>query len=335
MIVMKASFRAYVLEKNNEDVQGSIQQRSWDQLPEGDVTIRVHYSDVNYKDGLASLANGKVVQQYPFVPGIDLSGEVVSSTDERYQPGDVVLCTGYKLGVSHDGGYSEYARVPADWLVAMPEGMEPREAMMLGTAGFTAAMSVHALIHAGVKPEAGPILVTGATGGVGSVAISILSKLGYEVHASSGKAEQAAWLKELGAAHTVSRQDTEQPIKGALGQTIWAGIVDATGGAGLGERLKSVAYRGAVAVSGNTAGAKFESSVFPFILRGVQLIGIDSVYCPAELRQQLWHHLATDWKPDTLLGQGVTEYRLEDVDQALQTVLSGQAVGRQLIRVLD
>ncbi|WP_322922783.1 acryloyl-CoA reductase [Paenibacillus campi] len=332
---MEATFRAYVLEKRDQEVHGSIQELTMEQLPEGTVTIAVHYSGVNYKDGLASIANGKVVQRYPFVPGIDLAGEVVASQDERYQPGDLVLCTGYKLGVSHDGGYSEYARVPGDWLVPLRAGLQPKEAMMLGTAGFTAAMSVDALIGAGIQPASGPVLVTGATGGVGSVAISILSKLGYEVHASSGKAEQSAWLKQLGAAHTVTRQETEKPIKGALGQTIWAGIVDATGGAGLGERLKTVAYRGAVAVSGNTAGVTFESSVFPFILRGVQLIGIDSVYCPAALRLKLWHHLATDWKPDTLLRQGVTEYRLDDVQQALQTVLAGQAVGRQIIRISD
>ncbi|MFD1888300.1 acrylyl-CoA reductase family protein [Paenibacillus wenxiniae] len=332
---MEATFRAYVLEKQAEQVKGSIQQLTMEQLPHGNVTIAVHYSDVNYKDGLASLTNGKVVQNYPFVPGIDLAGEVVQSADERYQPGDLVLCTGYKLGVSHYGGYSEYARVPADWLVPLPNGLEPKEAMMLGTAGFTAALSIDALIHAGVEPASGPVLVTGATGGVGSVAISILSKLGYEVHASSGKAEQTEWLKELGAAQVVARQETEQPFKGALGQTTWAGIVDATGGAALGERLKSVAYRGAVAVSGNTAGAKFESSVFPFILRGVQLIGIDSVYCPAELRLKIWKHLATDWKPDTLLRQGVTEYSLDDTPKALQTVLNGQAVGRQIIRIAD
>ncbi len=332
---MTAAFRAYVLEKQDEEVHGSIQELTMEQLPEGSVTIAVHYSDVNYKDGLASLTNGKVVQQYPFVPGVDLAGEVVESQDDRYQPGDLVLCTGYKLGVSHYGGYSEYARVPGDWLVPLPTGLEPKEAMMLGTAGFTAAMSVDALIHAGVEPTSGPVLVTGATGGVGSVAISILSKLGYEVYASSGKVEQAQWLQELGATHIISRQESEQPIKGALGKATWAGIIDATGGAALGERLKSVAYRGAVAVSGNTAGAKFESSVFPFILRGVQLIGIDSVYCPAELRSKLWKHLATDWKPDTVLRQGITEYSLNDVPKALQTVLNGQAVGRQIIRIAD
>ncbi|WP_411349769.1 acryloyl-CoA reductase [Paenibacillus sp. WLX2291] len=332
---MEHTFRAYMLEKNGEEVEGSIRELTVDQLPQGNVTIKVHYSDVNYKDGLASTTNGKVVNEYPFIPGIDLSGEVVESQDEQFQPGDLVLCTGYKLGVSHYGGYSEYARVPGEWLVRLPEGLSLKEVMMIGTAGFTAAMSVESLIHAGVQPQDGPILVTGATGGVGTMAISILSRLGYEVYASSGKPEQSQWLKDLGAHDVIARADSEQPVKGALGKSQWAGIVDATGGAALGERLKSVRYRGAVAVSGNTAGAKFESSVFPFILRGVQLIGIDSVACPSELRQRIWQHLGSDWKPETALSTGVTEYSLEQIPQALDTVLAGRAVGRQLIVIAE
>ncbi|WP_017814951.1 acrylyl-CoA reductase family protein [Paenibacillus shenyangensis] len=330
---MEQTFRAYVLEKQGEEVTGSVQQLTADQLPEGTVTVKVDYSDVNYKDGLASRADGKVVNEYPFVPGIDLSGEVVESSDSVFQPGDQVLCTGYKLGVSHYGGYSEYARVPAEWLVKLPAGLSAEEAMMIGTAGFTAAMSVDALVQGGVQPQDGPILVTGATGGVGTMAVSILSRLGYEVHASSGKAEQSDWLQKLGASQVVARQDTEQPVKGALGKTAWAGIIDPTGGAALGERLKTVKYRGVVAVSGNTAGVKFESSVFPFILRGVQLIGIDSVFCPVDIRQRIWNHLAGDWKPETALQQGVTVYDMEEIPQALATVLAGQAVGRQLIRI--
>ncbi|WP_046215428.1 acrylyl-CoA reductase family protein [Paenibacillus wulumuqiensis] len=330
---MEQTFRAYVLEKQGEEVTGSVQQLTIDQLPEGNVTVKVSYSDVNYKDGLASRADGKVVSEYPFVPGIDLAGEVVESTDSHFQPGDQVLCTGYKLGVSHYGGYSEYARVPAEWLVKLPAGLSAEEAMMIGTAGFTAALSVDALVQGGVQPEDGPILVTGATGGVGTMAISILSRLGYEVHASSGKPEQSDWLRQLGASEVAARQDTEQPVKGALGKTMWAGIIDPTGGSALGERLKTVKYRGTVAVSGNTAGVKFESSVFPFILRGVQLIGIDSVFCPADIRQRVWNYLAGDWKPETALQQGITMYEMEDIPKALETVLAGKAVGRQLIRI--
>lgn len=330
---MEQTFRAYVLEKQGEEVTGSVQQLTADQLPQGNVTVKVFYSDVNYKDGLASRADGKVVSEYPFVPGIDLAGEVVESTDSHFQPGDQVLCTGYKLGVSHYGGYSEYARVPAEWLVKLPTGLSAEEAMMIGTAGFTAALSVDAIVQGGVQPGDGPILVTGATGGVGTMAVSMLSKLGYEVHASSGKPEQSDWLRQLGASEVVARQDTEQPVKGALGKTAWAGIIDPTGGAALGERLKAVKYRGVVAVSGNTAGVKFESSVFPFILRGVQLIGIDSVFCPADIRQRVWNYLAGDWKPDTALQQGITMYEMEDIPKALETVLAGKAVGRQLIRI--
>ncbi|WP_458119100.1 acrylyl-CoA reductase family protein [Paenibacillus sp. Z6-24] len=330
---MEQTFRAYVLEKQGEEVTGSVQQLTADQLPEGNVTVKVFYSDVNYKDGLASRADGKVVSEYPFVPGIDLAGEVVESTDSHFQPGDQVLCTGYKLGVSHYGGYSEYARIPAEWLVKLPAGLSAEEAMMIGTAGFTAALSIDALVQGGVQPGDGPVLVTGATGGVGTMAVSMLSKLGYEVYASSGKPEQSDWLRQLGASEVVDRQDAEHPVKGALGKTMWAGIIDPTGGAALGERLKTVKYRGVVAVSGNTAGVKFESSVFPFILRGVQLIGIDSVFCPVDIRQRVWNHLAGDWKPETALQQGITVYEMEDIPKALETVLAGKAVGRQLIRI--
>lgn len=330
---MEQTFCAFVLEKQNEKVTGQVQQLELHQLPEGSVTVNVFYSDVNYKDGLASIADGKIVKQYPFVPGIDFAGEVVSSTDSHFQAGDQVLCTGYKLGVSHYGGYSEYARVPAEWLIKLPEGLSAKEAMIIGTAGFTAGMSVDALVQGGVQPADGPILVTGATGGVGTIAISILSRLGYEVYAASGKVDQKDWLTQLGATAIVSREEAEQAIDAPLGKSTWAGIIDPTGGKGLGERLKSLKYRGVVAVSGMTAGNDFESSVFPFILRGAQLIGIDSVFCPLEIRQRVWKHLADDWKPQTAIDQAVTEYRLEEVPQALETILAGKAVGRQLINV--
>ncbi|WIM37856.1 acryloyl-CoA reductase [Paenibacillus sp. PK4536] len=330
---MEQTFRAFVLEQSDQKVTGEVQQLQLHQLPEGSVTIKVSYSDVNYKDGLASIAEGKIVKQYPFVPGIDLAGEVVESSDEQFQVGDQVLCTGYKLGVSHYGGYSEYARVPAEWLIKLPQGLSAKEAMIIGTAGFTAGMSVDALIQHGIKPEDGPILVTGSTGGVGTIAISILSALGYEVYAASGKADQKDWLTTLGASQIISREEAEQKVDGPLGKSTWAGIIDPTGGKGLGERLKSLKYRGVVAVSGMTAGNDFESSVFPFILRGAHLIGIDSVFCPIEIRQRVWKHLASDWKPTTAIHQAVTEYTLEQIPQALETILAGKAVGRQLIKV--
>lgn len=330
---MTEKFRAFWLEESEGRVTGSVQELETADLPPGEVLVRVRYSGVNYKDGLASIKEGQVVRQYPFVPGIDLSGEVIASEDERFAAGDRVLCTGYGLGVSHFGGYSEQARVPADWLIKLPEGLTLREAMILGTAGFTAGLSVDAIIGAGLTPESGPVLVTGASGGVGSVAVAILAKLGFDVTASSGKEAEWEWLKRLGAAHTISREEAQEPSKGPLGKSRWAAIVDPVGGAGTGERLKSVRYRGVLALSGLTGGGDFATSVHPFILRGVTLAGIDSVQCPLPLRLDVWNKLAADWKPETIFEHGVHELPLEEVGGALARILNGEAVGRQLVRV--
>jgi len=331
--MMTEKFRAFWLEETETGVTGAVKEIETEDLPQGEVLVRVRYSDVNYKDGLASIKEGRIVREYPFIPGIDLAGEVVASEDSRFAIGDQVLCTGYGLGVSHFGGYSEQARVPADWLVKLPEGLTLREAMILGTAGFTAGMSVEAILNAGITPENGPILVTGASGGVGSVAVAILAKLGFEVTASSGKEQEWELLKRLGASHTISREEAQTPSKGPLGKGLWSAIVDPVGGAGTGERLKAIRYRGVLALSGLTGGGDFGTSVHPFILRGVTLAGIDSVQCPLSLRLEVWNKLATDWKPESLFEQAVHEVSLEQLPKAFDRILKGQAVGRQLVKV--
>ncbi|MGQ8871850.1 acrylyl-CoA reductase family protein [Paenibacillus sp. TSA_86.1] len=334
---MKEQFQAYVIRKDaSTGVTASIEELKKEDLPNGDVTVRVHYSSVNYKDGLASKENGGVVRNYPMVPGIDLAGIVEESVSGRFAPGDRVISTGFEPGVSHYGGYSEYARLQSEWLVPLPQGLSEKEAMAIGTAGFTAALSVDALLHAGVAPDMGKVLVTGATGGVGSMAITILAKLGFEVTASTGKKQQEeALLRSLGAAEVISREEADAPIKGAMGKQQWAGIVDPTAGPALAERLKQVQYGGAVAVSGLTGGNGFESSVYPFILRGIQLIGIDSVYCPMERRERIWNKLGGEWKPERALTLGIQENTLEQLPHTLENILQGGAVGRTVVRILS
>lgn len=331
---MESTFCAFRVHQNESGFSSGIELMKQNDLPEGEVLIQVHYSSVNYKDGLASIPDGKIVQKYPFTPGIDLAGEVVQSEHPEFRPGNRVLCTGYGLGVSHEGGYAEYARVPAAWLVHLPENLTAKEAMAIGTAGFTAALSVERLLRIGLAPEQGPVLVTGASGGVGSMAVDILAKLGFEVTASTGKATQEAMLRGLGAARVISRAElAESAVRGALGKEQWAGVVDPVGGPGTGELLKVIRYGGAIAVSGMTGGGKFDATVYPFILRGIQLLGIDSVLCPMPLRQQVWDLLAASWKPTRALENAVAELRLEDLPNALAGVLAGKAVGRQVVRV--
>ncbi|MDO7905745.1 acryloyl-CoA reductase [Paenibacillus sp. JX-17] len=331
-----AAFEAFIVRNDEQGFRTGLEQVTPDFLPEGNVLVRVTYSSVNYKDGLAGTADGKIVRSYPFIPGIDLAGEVVESRDARYAPGDQVLCTGYELGVSHFGGYSQYARVQGDWLVRLPEGLSAKVAMAVGTAGFTAALSVHSLLDQGLAPESGPILVTGATGGVGSTAVAILSRLGFEVTASTGKAEtQTALLKSLGAAHVISREEAQAVSKGALAKTQWAGIVDPVGGPATAEHLKRLQYGGILALSGLTGGGSFDATVFPFILRGVRLQGIDSVYCPMPLRSEIWNKLAEAWKPVKLLELGIQEVTLSELPDVLAAILQGQAAGRTVVRIND
>ncbi|RDY70644.1 oxidoreductase [Halobacillus trueperi] len=331
---MTKEFKALVVNKTDEDFSVNVESLSFNDLPEGDVTIRVHYSSVNYKDGLASIPNGKIVQSYPFVPGIDLAGTVVSSDDDRYQEGDEVVVTSYELGVSHYGGYSEYARVPGDWVVPLPENMSLKEAMAFGTAGFTAALSVHRLEESGVTPEDGTILVTGATGGVGSMAVSMLAKRGYHVTASTGKESEHEYLKTLGAEEIISREEVTPEKIRPIGKQKWAGVVDPVGGKTLASVLSNTKYGGAVAVSGLTAGVEVPTTVFPFILRGVNLLGIDSVYCPKDLREKLWKRMAADLKPDDL-GEIENEVTLKELPDTLSDILQGKVRGRTVVNILS
>lgn len=333
---MENTFPAYVIRSQEQgEVKAAVEQLKKEDLPNGDVTVQVQYSSVNYKDGLATIEKGGVVREYPMVPGIDLAGMVEESVSGRFAPGDRVISTGFEPGVSHFGGYSRYARLRSEWLVPLPPGLSEKEAMAIGTAGFTAALSVDALLQAGVTPEMGKILVTGATGGVGSMAVAILAKLGFEVTASTGKKkEQEKLLIDLGASQVISREEADAPAKGAMGKQLWAGVVDPAAGPALAERLKQVQYGGAVAVSGLTAGSRFESTVFPFIIRGIQLIGIDSVYCPMERRERLWNLLGGDWKPDRALELGIQEITWAQLPQTLENILQGGAVGRTVVNTM-
>lgn len=327
-------FQAFRVHQDEQGFRSGVEWVTLEDLPEGDVTVEVHYSGVNYKDGLASIPEGKIVRRYPFIPGIDLAGEVKESRDERFRPGDLVLCTGYGLGVSHEGGYAKFARVPGEWLVPLPEGLTPLEAMGIGTAGFTAALSIERLLANGLRPSGGPVLVAGATGGVGSMAVSMLAQLGFEVTAVTGKPDVAGKLQALGAAAVLSREEAASGAKGALGKERWAAVVDPVGGAVTGDLLKSLKYGGSAALSGMAAGGNFDATVYPFILRGVNLLGIDSVFCRVELRQELWRKLAGEWKPESALKDWITVSPLDGLPEALTTILGGKAIGRQVIKLV-
>lgn len=330
---MIEQFKALVVNKEEEQFTVATQKLTLQDLPQGEVVIKVQYSGVNYKDSLAAIPNGNIVKNYPFVPGIDLAGVVVSSEDSRFKEGDEVIATSYEIGVSHFGGYSEYARIPAEWIVPLPTGLTLKDAMTIGTAGFTAALSVLRLEQNGVAPEKGKVLVTGATGGVGSFAVSILSTLGYEVEASTGKESEQEYLKNLGATSIVSREEVYDGKIRALGKQKWAAAVDPVGGDPLASLLSQIQYGGSVAVSGLTAGTNLPTTVFPFILRGVNLLGIDSVYCEMETRLKVWDRLATDFKPSNLDELVLKEVTLEELPEMLPTLLKGEARGRILVKL--
>lgn len=327
---MEKFFKAFVVDKANDVFSADTRTISLDDLPKGDVVVKVLYSSVNYKDGLASIPNGKIVRSYPFVPGIDLAGVVVSSSDSRFKEGDEIIATSYEIGVSHFGGFSEYARIPADWIVPLPKGLTLKEAMIYGTAGFTAALSVYQLEKSGLTPQKGKVLVTGATGGVGSIATAILAKRGYEVVASTGKESEHDYLKELGANEILTREEIIGEKLKPLDQQLWAGAVDPVGGKTLAAILSKIHYGGSVAVSGLTGGTDLPTTVFPFILRGVNLLGIDSVYCPMETRIKIWERMATDMKPEVLevIKHEVT---LTELPQTLSSILKGEARGRTVL----
>lgn len=329
---MSEEFKALVIDKTETDFTVGINNISFNDLPVGEVLIKVAYSSINYKDGLASIPEGKIVRSYPFVPGIDLAGVVVSSEDPRYSEGDQVIATSYEIGVSHYGGFSEYARIPADWIVPLPKNLSLKEAMIYGTAGLTAALSVQRLEENGLSPEKGKVLVTGATGGVGSIAVAILAKRGYDVVASTGKASEHDYLHKLGAKEIVSREEVYNGKVKALDKQLWAGCVDPVGGESLAAILSKIEYNGSVAVSGLTGGGNVPTTVFPFILRGINLLGIDSVYCPMEVRLPVWQRMASDFKPE-VLDSISKEISLEELPQTLPIILQGQARGRFIVKI--
>ncbi len=329
---MVDNFKALVV-NNEEDFTVKVKNFSVKDLPAGDVFIKVEYSSINYKDSLATIPDGNIVKSYPFVPGIDLAGVVISSENPQFKEGDEVIATSYEIGVSHFGGFSEYARIPAEWIVPLPKGLTLKEAMVIGTAGFTAALSVLRLEENNVSPEKGKVLVTGSTGGVGSFAVSILSTLGYQVEASTGKESEQEYLKNLGATSIVQREEVFDGKIRALGKQKWQAAVDPVGGEPLASLLSQIEYGGSVAVSGLTGGTKLPTTVFPFILRGINLLGIDSVYCPMETRLKVWSRLATDFKPANLEELIQQEVTLEQLPDVLPILLKGQARGRILVKL--
>ncbi len=325
-------FRALVVDKEGDGVSLGLREWTPERLMPGEVTIRVAYSSVNYKDGLAVRADGKVARSYPLVPGIDLSGTVLESTDARFEPGDAVVAHGYDIGVAHHGGLSEVARVPAGWVMHLPDGLSSREAMALGTAGFTAAVSVERLERFGVKPGSGSVLVTGASGGVGSVAVDLLAARGFQVAASTGREDSHEHLKRLGATEIVARSETSAESTRPLERSRWAAAVDTVGGSTFAYLLRTMNYGGTIAICGNAGGVQVATTVFPFILRGVNVLGIDSVQMPLEERTAVWRRLGADLKPRHL-NELTTEVSLDDAPAALDAVVRGAVRGRTVVRV--
>lgn len=326
-------FNALVVRKDDDGkTNAKVEQLELGDLPAGDVTVAVDYSTVNYKDGLCIGPGGGLVRNYPHVPGIDFAGTVEDSSDARYKPGDKVVLTGWRVGEAHWGGYAQKARVKADWLVPLPDGLDARQAMAVGTAGFTAMLSVMALEDHGLSPDKGEVLVTGAAGGVGSVATAILAHLGYEVAAVTGRPETEDYLKSIGAARIVAREELAETVKRPLEAETWAGCVDAVGGAMLARVLGQMKYGGSVAAVGLAGGAGLPATVIPFLLRGVNLLGIDSVMQPYDNRLWAWKRIAKDLPMDKLEAM-VHPATLADLPGLGGDILKGQVKGRVVVDV--
>ncbi len=330
---VKGSFKAFLIEQaEDKTVRAGMQSLSTDDLDVGEVLIRVHYSSINYKDALAATGKGKIIRRFPCVGGIDLSGEVVESADPRFSVGDPVIATSFDIGVAHHGGFAEYARIPAKWVVALPEGLSLFEAMALGTAGFTAALGVQRMEDNGLRPENGPVVVSGATGGVGSLAIDMLAAAGYSVTALTGKASEEDYLRALGASDILLREAIDFDKVRALEGARWAGAVDNTGGKILHWMLATMQQAGTVASIGNAAGFDLDTSVFPFILRGVSLLGVDSGYIGFPVRQQIWERLATNLRPRHL--EAVTQtIGFDALPAAFDDFIAGRIRGRTVVRI--
>lgn len=325
------SFKAFWVEKTEEGVSHSIVERNVDDLPAGDVLIKVHYSSVNYKDALSAKGLPGVTRNYPHTPGIDASGVVEASSHADYQAGDEVIVIGYDLGMNTAGGYGEYIRVPVDWIIPLPSGMSLRDSMIIGTAGFTAALCLDKLLRMGAKPADGPVLVTGATGGVGSVAVALLAAQGFEVIGSTGKPDKTEYLKALGAAEVIGREDLAAENKRPLADMKYGHAVDSVGGEILSNVIKSLNYGGSVAICGLVASPQFNTTVLPFILRGVNILGIDSVELPLAEKTAVWNRLADDWQVPSL-NDMVVEIGLDGLSDAIDTIFAGGVAGRTLVK---
>lgn len=329
---MTARFRALRIDERDGRVGAAFESLTLDDLTYGDVVIRVAYSSVNYKDALAATGAGSILRRFPLVGGIDLAGTVAESADPRFAPGDAVLACGAGLSETIDGGYAELARLPAGCVEPIPPGLDARSAMAIGTAGLTAALALHRIETNGQRPDLGPVLVTGATGGVGSVAVDLLAARGYEVAALTGKADARAYLERLGAARIVDRQALAKP-PGPLGKATWGGGIDAVGGDVLAALLATTRPNGNVASIGLAGGAKLETTVMPFILRGVSLVGVNSVAIEPALRAELWRRLGAEWKPRHLDEIAKREVSLDDLPGVFPELLAGRVVGRIVVRI--
>jgi acrylyl-CoA reductase (NADPH) len=329
---MSDTFRAFVVRKTADSAEsGAVERVAPSALPPGEVLIRVQWSSLNYKDALSATGHLGVSKNFPHVPGIDAAGTVVQSSVERFQMGQEVLVTGFEFGASRWGGYAELARAKAEWIVSLPAGLSARESMIYGTAGFTAAMSLEALERHEVRPDAGPVLVTGASGGVGTIAVALLAKTGYEVEAATGKQSAHQLLMQLGAKRILSREDVNDRSPRPLLSARWAGAIDTVGGPILATVLRSIRPGGCVTACGLTAGTDLPTTVYPFILRGVQLVGIESANYPMPPRIALWSKLAGSWKPDDLEQFVCETVTLEKLDPPIQAILNGQVTGRVLV----
>ena len=324
------AFRAFRVEKRGRKFERHVVKRATAELPPGDVLIDVEYSSLNYKDALSAIGNPGVTRTYPHTPGIDAAGTVVESSSNLFAPGAAAIVCGYDLGMNTPGGFGQRIRVPVGWVLPMPEGLDARSAMILGTAGFTAALAVDRLEAAGMQPDDGPVLVTGATGGVGSVAVALLARLGYKVHAATGKVSSYQFLIDLGAANVIWRDELLQSPDRPLLKAEWGGAIDTVGGPILFNAVKALRYGASLAACGLVASPKFSATVFPFILRGVNLLGIDSVELPLVRKADIWRKLAGPWKLDRLdtLAFPLT---LDNLSVAIDRILAGEVVGRGLV----
>jgi putative YhdH/YhfP family quinone oxidoreductase len=323
-------FKAFEVSEVNGEFKRKVIEKEIKDLPKGELIINVKYSSLNYKDALSANGNKGVTRKYPHTPGIDAAGIVVEDRTGTYNKGDKVIVTGYDLGMNTAGGFEEYIRIPAEWAVKLPENLTLRESMIYGTAGFTAALSVYKLLAADI--DTGNILVTGASGGVGSFASAILAKLGYNVTAATGKTEAKAYFNNLGVKNIIDRKEVDDDSGKMLLKEEWDGVIDTVGGNMLSTAIKSTKYDGAVTCCGNVASAKLDLNVYPFILRGVSLIGIDSVQCKRELREEIWQEIASDWKIDQIEGFS-KEVILEDLDQQIEKMLAGNSKGRIIVKL--